>query len=104
MAAGFGFGSAQTGNGRTIDVSSAANVHVVPNGEIHSIVVYCNMTAAGEATVKIDAETTGIVEACEAKKTRIIWSGTIVGGVSNSQVNVACNGAGRAWAEYRKLA
>lgn len=94
----------QANGGQTIDVSSAVDVHIVPSGETHFVEVFVNKATAGDVTVKIDAESTGYAEACEAKKTRCVFKGAVVGNASTSAINVNAGATARAWGTYRKLA
>jgi hypothetical protein len=103
MAADFGFGTEQTSGGRSIDVASAANVHIVPSGEKHKVTVFGNSITGGDFVVKIDGESTGITETTEAKKTRVIWTGVVTGDASTSAINVDGPADGRCWVEYQKL-
>ena len=93
----------QIDGGENIDIDSAANVHSVPSGETHEITVLANTTVTGTATVKIDGETTGITESVVANKTRVIWTGIVVGDSSTSVVNCIL-ASGRAWGVFIRLA
>lgn len=89
--------------GQPVSIASAADVHIVPDGETHQVTVMANITAAGDVTVKIDAEATGFAETLEAKKTRVIYEGVVVGNGSTSAVNVNAGAAGLAWGVFRQL-
>lgn len=104
MAAAASFLNQQANGGQTIDVSSAADVHIVPSGETHFIEVFVNKATAGDVTVKIDAESTGYAEACEAKRTRCVFKGAVTGNSGTSAVNINAGATARAWGTYRKLA
>jgi hypothetical protein len=104
MAADFNFLTSQANNGKSIAVSGATTVHTVPNGERHEIVVLANATAAEDITVKIDGESVGIVESLTAKQSRIVWTGVITGGASNSTVICSSSSTtARFWGKYIKL-
>lgn len=104
MAAEAGILTEQANGGQTIDISSAADVHIVPSGETHFLEVYANLAASGDVTIKVDGESTGVQEACEAKKTRCVFKGAVTGNASTSALNLNAGATGRAWGVYRKLA
>ncbi len=104
MAAEYGFLTEQTGDGKHISVASAADVHIVPNGEKHEVTVLANATTAEDITVKIDGETTGIVEALSANKTRVIWTGVLDAQTGTAAINCESGGStALVWGKYRKL-
>ena len=93
----------QSAGGQPVDISSAADVHIVPDGQTHEVTVLANLAAAGDITIKIDGESTGIQEACEAKKTRVVWTGIVTGNSSTSAINLNAGATGPAWGKYRRL-
>lgn len=106
MAWAYGKLSGQSGNGQSIALStSPATAHTnTDSGVPHEVTILANATVAEDITVKVAGESTGVVESLEANKTRVIWTGIIVGGVSNNTVTLTSTGStARAWGKYRKL-
>lgn len=93
----------QSAGGQPVDISSAADVHIVPSGETHQVTVMANVAADGDVTVKIDGESTGFNETLVAKKTRVVYEGIVIGNASTSAVNLNAGATGLAWGVYRKL-
>lgn len=105
MAIAFGSLTSQPADGRHIAVSGTTTVHTVPDGETHEVTVLANATAAEEITVKIDGETTGVVESLTAKQSRIVWTGVITGGTGNTTITCASSSTtAMFWGKYIKLA
>jgi len=93
----------QSAGGQPVDISTAADVHIVPSGETHQVTVMANLDVAGSVTVKIDGEATGFKETLETKKTRIIYDGIVIGNASTSIINVDAGATGLAWGVFRQL-
>ncbi len=93
----------QSAGGQPVDISSAADVHIVPSGETHQITVMANIAVDGDVTVKIDGESPGFAETLTGKKTRMIYEGIVTGDASTSAVNVNAGATGLAWGVFRKL-
>jgi len=96
-------GSEQAASGQGLDISSAADVHIVPSGEEHEVTVIVNLAADGDVTVKINGEATGFQESCTGKKSRIIYTGVVIGDGSTTAINVNAGATGQAWARVRKI-
>ena len=101
-----GFGTEQSAGGSPVDIATAAaDVHIVPSGETHQVVIYANSVEAVDVIIKIDGEATGITEQLAVKTTRAIWRGILFGNSSTSAINVDASAATTAfaWAEFRKI-
>lgn len=88
--ADIGFGTAQSGGGQHIDVSSGSGVtvHTVPADEIHNITITAFADGAETFTTKVDGESGGVAEDVDANRQRVVFAGVVGQASSTTAVTV----------------